>query len=108
VPGDDRPIGAIEGGGVLIGAFRSLGTPELDVELGPGDSLVLYTDGVTDAIDASGERFGEPRMLAAIEAARRGTAHDIVAALRDAVAAFRGRVPPADDVTIVVIGRQRP
>ena len=99
---------AIEGGGVLLGAFRSLGAPELDVRLRPGDSLVLYTDGVTDAIGPSGERFGEPRLLATIEAARRGSAHDIVAALRDAVAEFRGSVPPADDITIVVIGRQRP
>ena len=108
VPGDGGPIDAIEGGGVLLGAFRSLGAPELDVRLRPGDSLVLYTDGVTDAIGPSGERFGEPRLLTTIEAARRGSAHDIVAALRDAVAEFRGSVPPADDVTIVVIGRQRP
>jgi phosphoserine phosphatase RsbU/P len=108
VPGDGGPVDAIEGGGVLLGAFRSLGVPELDVRLRPGDALVLYTDGVTDAIGPSGERFGEPRLLATIEAARGGSAHDIVAALRDAVAEFRGTVPPADDITIVVIGRQRP
>jgi sigma-B regulation protein RsbU (phosphoserine phosphatase) len=108
VPGDGGPIDAIEGGGVLLGAFRSLGVPELDVRLRPGDALVLYTDGVTDAKGPSGERFGEPRLLASVEAARGASAHDIVAALRDAVAEFRGSVPPADDITIVVIGRQRP
>ena len=108
VPGDGGPIRAVEGGGVLVGAFRSLGAPELDVRLRPGDSLVLYTDGVTDAMGPAGERFGEPRLLTTIEAARRGSAHDIVAALRDAVAGFRGTVAPADDVTIVVIGRPRP
>ena len=108
VPADGGPIDAIEGGGVLLGAFRSLGAPELDVRLRPGDCLVLYTDGVTDAIGPSGERFGEPRLLATVEAARQGSAHDIVAALRDAVADFRGSVPPSDDITIVVIGRHRP
>ena len=108
VPADGGPIDAIEGGGVLLGAFRSLGAPELDVRLRPGDSLVLYTDGVTDAIGPSGERFGEPRLLATVEAARQGSAHDIVTALRDAVADFRGSVPPSDDITIVVIGRHRP
>ena len=108
VPADGGPIDAIEGGGVLLGAFRSLGAPELDVRLRPGDMLVLYTDGVTDAIGPSGERFGEPRLLATVEAARQGSAHDIVTALRDAVAHFRGSVPPSDDITIVVIGRHRP
>jgi serine phosphatase RsbU (regulator of sigma subunit) len=107
VPGDDGPISAVEGGGVLLGAFRSLGAPELDIQLRPGDCLVLYTDGVTDAVGPSGDRFGEPRLLTTLEAARRGSALDIVAALRDAVADFRGSVPPADDVTIVVIGRHR-
>jgi sigma-B regulation protein RsbU (phosphoserine phosphatase) len=107
VPGDGGPIDAVEGGGVLLGAFRSLGAPDLNVRLRPGDNLVLYTDGVTDAIGPTGERFGEPRLLATIEAARRASAHEIVASLRDAVAEFRGSVPPADDVTIVVIGRHR-
>ena len=108
LPADDGPIATIEGGGVLLGAFRSLGAPELNVRLRPGDRIVLYTDGVTDAIGPSGERFGEPRLMTTIEAARRGSAHDIVAALRDAVGDFRQNVPPADDVTIVVIGRHRP
>ena len=105
VPGDGGLIDAVEGGGVLLGAFRSLGAPEVNVRLRPGDSLEVCTDGVTDTIDHQGERFGDPRLLTTIEAARRGSAHDIVAAVRPAVADFRGNVPPADDITIVVIGR---
>jgi serine phosphatase RsbU (regulator of sigma subunit) len=61
---------------------------------------------VTDAVSGTGERFGEARMLATIEATRRGSAIDVVNGLRDAVSAFRGIVPPADDITIVAIGRQ--
>jgi sigma-B regulation protein RsbU (phosphoserine phosphatase) len=108
VPADGAPIGALEGGGVLVGAFRSLGAPELDIRLRPGDTLVLYTDGVTDALGPAGERFGDHRLWTTVEAARYGSAHDIVAAVRDAVASFRGSVPAADDVTIVAIGRRRP
>ena len=105
VPAGGGPIAPIEGAGVLMGAFRSLGVTELDVTLRPGDVLLLYTDGVTDAMAPTGERFGEPRLLATIEAARHGSAHTLVAAIRDAIAAFRGTEPPADDVTIVAIGR---
>ena len=106
VPRDGGPIAPIEGSGVLLGAFRSLGVRELVARLGPGDILLLYTDGVTDALGPSGERFGEPRLLGTIDGARHGSAHDVVDALRDAVAVFRGSVPPADDVTIVAVGRQ--
>jgi phosphoserine phosphatase RsbU/P len=108
VPGDGGPVIAIPGGGPLLGAFRTPELHEETVDLGPGDTLVLYTDGVTDASAPSGERFGEDRLLATIEAARAGSAHDLVAAIRDAVAGFRRDVEPVDDVTIVAVGRRRP
>jgi sigma-B regulation protein RsbU (phosphoserine phosphatase) len=68
--------------------------------------LVLYTVGVTDTRSATGERFGKARLLASVESARGATAHDLVAAIRDDAAAFCGSREPADDVTIVAIGRQ--
>ena len=107
VPGDGGPIRPLEGGGPLLGAFAKLGIREVETELRKGDQLVLYTDGVTDARGPSGERFGKARLLASIEAARGGTADDLVAAIRDDVASFRSLVDPADDITIVGIGRQR-
>jgi serine phosphatase RsbU (regulator of sigma subunit) len=107
VPGDGRPILNVTCGGLLLGAFTSLGLDETEVELLPGDLLLLYTDGVTDAADASGERFGEPRLYATLDATRGGSAHEVVAEIRDAVASFRGAVEPTDDVTIVAVGRHR-
>jgi sigma-B regulation protein RsbU (phosphoserine phosphatase) len=108
VPADGGPIVPVGGSGVLLGAFQSLGVGEQEVRLRHGDILLLYTDGVTDAMSSTGERFGEPRMLATIEATRRGTATEVVNGLRDAVSDFRGTVPPADDITIVAIGRRAP
>ncbi len=67
--------------------------------------LVFYTDGVTDAVAASGERFGDERLNATIAAARAGSAQEVVAAIRDRVQAFQGTADPADDLTLVAVRR---
>ena len=68
--------------------------------------MLFYTDGVTDARDAAGERFEEQRLFAAVESARGGTAQDVVDAVAGAVDRFQGPTEPADDVTIVAIRRE--
>ena len=73
IPGDGSPILPVDVEGPLLGAFGSLGLFEAEVELGGGDVVLFYTDGVTDARSATGERFEEERLLAAIEAARGDT-----------------------------------
>ena len=90
----------------MLGMSSPLDLPETEIELAPGDRLILYTDGVTDAVTPSGARFGKERMIATIEAARDGSAHDIVRALSGAVSGFCEGVVPVDDVTIVAVGRQ--
>jgi sigma-B regulation protein RsbU (phosphoserine phosphatase) len=107
VPADGGPIVTVEGGGRMLGMSSPLDLPETEIELAPGDRLVLYTDGVTDAMTSTGARFGKDRMIATIEEARGGTAHDIVRALSGAVSGFCEGVVPVDDVTIVAVGRQR-
>ena len=107
VPGDGGPIRPIVGGGPLMGAFPRLALSDTELELAPGDQLVLYTDGVTDTRATSGERFGRERMLASIERSRGASAFEVVAALRDDLRDFCVEAQPADDVTIVVVGRGR-
>jgi phosphoserine phosphatase RsbU/P len=103
---DGSPIEPMEGSGPLLGAFGSLDLPEIVTDLAPGDMVVLYTDGVTDARSVSGERFEDARLLAAIDAARGGSAHDVVESIRGEVDRFQAGMLPADDVTVVVIGRR--
>lgn len=106
IPGDGSPPALILGSGTLVGAFGTLDIPTVEAYLAPGDVVLLYTDGVTDARRATGERFDETGLLAAVERARGGTAHDIVREVCDSVAAFAEGAEPADDITIVGIGRQ--
>jgi hypothetical protein len=113
IPGDGSPVLPVEVEGPLLGAFGSLGLFEAEVEIGGGDVVLFYTDGVTDARSATGERFEETRLLAAIEAARdgtgdgHGTAARVVESIRAAVTDFQAGMAPADDITIVAIGRLR-
>jgi phosphoserine phosphatase RsbU/P len=105
VPGDGRPLRWLTGSGPLLGAFPTLGLQACEIQLAPRDILLLYTDGVTDTRAASGERFGDDRLLALVEGARGGTAHDVVDAIVAATRAFQGEMPAADDVTIVALRR---
>lgn len=98
----------LEASGPLLGVFAPLDLAERSISLEPGDLLLFYTDGVTDAQAPSGERFGDARLLGTVEASRGGTAAEIVSALRDAYHRFQARMPAADDVTIVAIRRNLP
>ena len=76
-----------------------------ELTLAPGDLVLLYTDGVTDTRAASGERFGDERLLEVVEGARDGSARDVVDAVVAATTAFQGDMPAADDVTMVALRR---
>lgn len=92
-------------GGRLLGLMEPAASPEEVVDLEPGDLVVLYTDGVTDAIDPAGSRFGADRLRHAVEDARGRTAHDSIADVLAAVDRFSGTAEPADDLTLIAIRR---
>lgn len=73
------------------------------VQLKQGDRLYLYTDGITELQNPSGELFGLPRLLTFLERARRLSASDIVSALAGHLQQFYQNVHPADDMTLLVL-----
>ena len=67
---------------------------------------LFYTDGVTDARSASGDRFDERGLFAAIDRVRGGSAQAVIDAIVSDLERFTVGAEPADDVTMVALGRQ--
>ena len=88
--------------GPLLGTFEAATYKERVVELRPGDVLVLYTDGITEAMDAGGELFGEERLRETILARKDEPAVAHVRGIWEAVQAFRDGEQD-DDLTTVVV-----
>lgn len=76
-------------------------TPEA-LQLHPGDILVMYTDGVSEARNADGEEFGRERLAATMRHNLDGSARDLVQAARQELEAFSQGQALADDMTIVI------
>jgi phosphoserine phosphatase RsbU/P len=97
----DGELQVMAGEGVLLGATEDPGTQEVEVELAPGDALVLYTDGITDA-RVAGELFGEARLHAVLRAEAGRAAAEITGAVEAAVRDFQAG-PPLDDAALLVL-----
>jgi serine phosphatase RsbU (regulator of sigma subunit) len=72
-------------------------------DLAPGDRIVLYTDGVTEAQNGSGEFFGRKRLREAVRCAGSATCPELHAAIQKAVLDFTAGAEQADDLTLVVM-----
>jgi sigma-B regulation protein RsbU (phosphoserine phosphatase) len=80
---------------------RSLRIDELDLE--SDDAIVLYSDGVTEAVDQAMEQYGEARLMRAVERTDGRSALDSRDAILGDLRAFMGSTPARDDITLVVI-----
>ena len=92
-------------GGVALGVMPELEYQEAHVTLAPGDTLILYTDGVSEAMNAEGEEFGIERLQDLFSAQPPSDAKQANEAVLQAVADFAGDTPQSDDVTCLVIRR---
>jgi serine phosphatase RsbU (regulator of sigma subunit) len=91
--------------GAALAVFDAFYYHQQETMLAPGDVVLLYTDGLPDAINAEEQAFGTERMVEALRAVRSASATEIVAALQSAVLTFTGEVEPFDDMTMVVMKR---
>ena len=75
----------------------------LKLRMKPGDTLFLYTDGVTEALDSADAMFGEERLEAALAAAGNASPETLCGTVRAAVTAFAAGRPQADDITVMAV-----
>jgi sigma-B regulation protein RsbU (phosphoserine phosphatase) len=76
---------------------------EETVALESGDLLLLYTDGITEAINPNEEQFGEERLIETVTGSLDRPSTEIVDRVRDAVMEFSGDEPQFDDLTLMVL-----
>ncbi|MGQ0601191.1 MAG: GAF domain-containing protein [Anaerolineales bacterium] len=91
--------------GAALAVFEAYYYHQAEIMLAPEEVVLLYTDGLPDAIDASRREFGMERMTETLRAAQAASASEIIAALEAAVRAHTGEVEPFDDLTMVVLKR---
>ena len=91
--------------GIPLGIYEDQTWEQGSAELDPGDVLVLYTDGVTDAQDAQGRFFGSDRLLTSVRANVGRSAQGVQDAIMADIDAFVGDAPQRDDIALVVVTR---
>jgi sigma-B regulation protein RsbU (phosphoserine phosphatase) len=100
-----HPDGSLEqlsGAGRFIGMLDDLEVEERSIDLGRGDRLILYSDGLIDARNAADERFGFDRLAGIVKAHPAAEAEGVAAAIIDDVLSFQGSMPQFDDITLLV------
>ncbi len=104
-----RAGGALEllsGRGMALGVVEPIHLEARSIIMAPGDTLLLYTDGVIDALNDQDEAFGMERLSHTLNAARHLPARDIVKAIMRAVEQFACCEGAFDDETIIVLKRE--
>ncbi|HEX4170426.1 MAG TPA: GAF domain-containing SpoIIE family protein phosphatase [Bryobacteraceae bacterium] len=104
----DGSLIRLEVGGPVVGLFRHLPYETESIRLAPGDLLIAYTDGISEAMTVEEEEWGETRMIAAAREVRQLSAEQIVACLFAAADSFTRGAPQHDDMTLSVLKVESP
>ncbi len=98
---EDGGVDRLESTGTVVGLFRDWDCDIAERCLAPGDTLALYTDGVTESFNEAEEEFGEERLIAALERERSAPAESAIAAVVEDVRRFSPH-EQHDDITLIL------
>jgi sigma-B regulation protein RsbU (phosphoserine phosphatase) len=93
----------LEPGGTVVGLIESVEYQQGSVSIGPGDLLVAFTDGISEAMNLEDEEWGEDRLLDSIRDCHAKTAQGLLEHIFAAATQFAGTAPQHDDMTLVVL-----
>jgi sigma-B regulation protein RsbU (phosphoserine phosphatase) len=100
----DGSIEELQEGGLILGLFEDAEYQRGEVPFAPGDSLLLYSDGISEAADTRGNLFGEDRLRALWQTCCTLPSGEVIGCLLRDVEKFRGSAGQSDDMTAVVVG----
>jgi sigma-B regulation protein RsbU (phosphoserine phosphatase) len=92
-----------QAGGTVVGLLPECAYEQAEVSLAPGDLLVIYTDGFSEAMNTNLEEWGEERLIDAITVCNALPAKDFIAKIMQAADAFASGAPQSDDMTLVIL-----
>ncbi len=95
----------LEKSGLLLGAFEEAQYESGRIEMADGDVLTIFSDGISEAVNAGDEEFGEERICKAVCECRDFPAREIIDRIVAGVRKFTGDLPQRDDMTLVVVRR---
>ena len=90
-------------GGIVIGMMPDMVFETATVELKPGDRIVMFTDGITEAFNDQDEEFGEERVMQLIQTHPESSSQEMLDTIVSEVQSFSEGTPQADDITILVM-----
>lgn len=93
----------LEDGGPVVGLFKPARYAQAALGLEVGDILVLFTDGISEAMNAADEEWGEDRLIEAISRCHDQPANGIIDSIVRGADGFVGSAPQHDDMTLVVV-----
>jgi sigma-B regulation protein RsbU (phosphoserine phosphatase) len=102
----DGAIERLEEGGMVLGMFQGVPYAEGEVEMRPGDLVIVFSDGVTETFDPNGEEFGEGRLVDTLVGCRSLSAPDVEKEVLKALDGFAKGAKATDDRTLLLVKRR--
>ena len=102
---NEKELIKLEAGGIVLGCLESSSYAEEKIQIAPGNILLLYSDGITEAVNTKGQEFGESKLVDTINKNWNDTSTELVEKIIAAVQTHAGDLPQMDDITIVIIKR---